>query len=119
MIYEYQKQDTLYILSHEQSLEIGKRSPEFIGRDPTLLVYDRLATDESKKNRFRGFRLNLGILRNPEQAISRLQDFVRFVAEHRHVIDLQREVQREMHKEGFEGFVKILREGFEASIEMV
>ena len=43
LIYEYQKQDSLYLLTPEQSVEILKRAPDFIGHDPTILVYDLCA----------------------------------------------------------------------------
>ena len=110
LIYQYQKQDTLYLLSHEQSVEILKRAPDLIGRDPALLVYDLYhARDEPSRN-YRGFRLNLGLLRSPEQALSRLQDFVRFIASHRTASHLDLEIKRELHREGLKGVVKILRD---------
>ena len=43
LLYKYQSQDSLYLLTPEQSVEILKRSPEFIGHDPTILVYDLYA----------------------------------------------------------------------------
>ena len=33
-----------------------------------------------KTRGYRGFRLNLGLIKNPEQALARLQEFLRFVA---------------------------------------
>jgi hypothetical protein len=119
LIYQFQKQDTLYILSHEQSVEIVKRAPELIGHDPTILVYDLFAPRAGDGGIFRGFRLNLGLLRSPEQALARLQEFVRFIAAHRGALHLHHEVRREMHREGVDGMIKILREGFEATIELV
>jgi hypothetical protein len=118
LIFEFQRQDTLYLLSREQSIEIGRRFHEFIGHDPTILVYDQFAP-QSTPGSFRGFRLNLGLIRRPEQALSRLQEFVRFLAEHRTAVNLDREVKRQMHREGFEGLVKIVRGGLEAGIELV
>jgi hypothetical protein len=119
LIYRLQQQDTLYILSPEQSVEIVRRAPELIGHDPTILVYDLFARRDDAHCNFRGFRLNLGLLRNPEQALARLQEFARFVLEHRSAMDLDREVRREMHREGIDGAVRILREGLEASIELI
>jgi hypothetical protein len=49
-------------------------------------------------------------MRNAEQALSRLQEFIRFVASNRAAVDLDREVRRELHREGVEGIVKLLRE---------
>ncbi len=34
-------------------------------------------------------------------------------------MNLDREVRRQMHREGFEGLVKIIRGGLEAGIELV
>jgi hypothetical protein len=110
LIYEYQRQDSLYLLSSEQSIEILKRSPELIGHDPTVVVYDLYAPDEGKERKFRGFRLNLGRFKHAEQAMSRLQDFVRFINLHRTASCLECEVKRELHREGLTGMVKILRE---------
>jgi hypothetical protein len=119
LIYQFQSQDSLYLLSHEQSVEILKRAPELIGHDPTILVYDLYGSGRKESRNYRGFRLNLGLMRNPEQALARLQEFVRFALSHRSAECLDREVRREMHREGVDGVVKILREGLEASIEMV
>jgi hypothetical protein len=118
LIYEFQRQDTLYLLTREQSVEIGRRFHDFIGHDPTILVYDRFAPRTSTLG-YRGFRLNLGLIRRPEQALSRLQEFVRFLAEHRSAVDLDREVKRQMHREGMEGLIKIIRDGFETGVELV
>ena len=119
LIHEYQSQDVLYILTHQQSVAALKHSPSLIGKDPTLLVYDLFARDESAVGNYRGFRLNLGVMRNPEQALSRLQEFVRFVHEHRAADRLEHEVRREMHREGLNGMLKILGESLETGIELV
>jgi hypothetical protein len=105
LIYEYQKQDSLYLLTHRQSVEVLKRETDLIGHDPTIIFYDRYGSGN-----YRGFRLNLGLLRNAEQALSRLQEFIRFVAANRAAEHLERCVRRELHREGVEGIVKLLRE---------
>ena len=43
LIFEFQRQDTLYLLSREQSIELGRRFHELIGHDPMILVYDDFA----------------------------------------------------------------------------
>jgi hypothetical protein len=112
----YHEHDSLYILTPAQSAEILKRDPVLIGCDPTIIVYDLYGCNRSKPGGYRGFRLNLGLIRHPEQAMARLQEFVRFVAMHRCAERLDREVRRELHREGIEGIVKILRE---TSVEML
>ena len=100
----------LFVLSADQSVEILGHLPEAIGHDPMILVYDLYAPNPSRRSNYKGFRLSLGLLRHPEQAIARLQEFVRFIVVHRQSARLDREVRRELHREGFEGMIKILRE---------
>jgi len=116
LFYEYQKHESLYLLSPEQSIEILKRSPEYIGRDPILLVYDLCAPPGRKHRNYHGFRLSLGRFKHPEQALSRVQEFLRFLIAHRSSAALDVEVRRELHREGAQGMIKILRE---ASTELL
>jgi hypothetical protein len=110
LIYEYQSQDSLYILTPEQSVEILKHAPEFIGHDPTIVVYDLFASQERKHRTYRGFRLNLGRFKSAEQALSRLQEFLRFIIQHRTALSLDSEVRRELHREGVQGMIQVLRD---------
>ena len=82
----FEKQDSFYILSPEQSIELLKRAPQLIGHDPIMLVYDLYAPPNRKSRGFRGFRLNLGLIKHPEQALARLQEFLRFVAINRSAV---------------------------------
>jgi hypothetical protein len=72
LLYQYQQQESLYLLTPEQSVEILKRAPEFIGHDPTVLVYDLCAPAGRKHRNYHGFHLSLGRFKSPEQALSRL-----------------------------------------------
>jgi hypothetical protein len=102
--------DSLYILDRQQSLEVLRLIPELIGKDPVILVYDLYSGNESHKNRYRGFRLCLGLFRHGEQALAKLQEFLRFVAEHRTAHCLEAEVRRVLHREGLDGMIKVLSE---------
>jgi len=122
LIHEFHPQDPLYVLTREQSIKVLKTAPEHIGLDPILIVYDLHAPPEiagGKAERYRGFRLNLGLLKNPDQALHKLQQFLRFISCHRTSQRLDHEVQRELHKEGLSNMVRILREASEASIELI
>jgi hypothetical protein len=122
LIHEFHPQDPIYVLSREQSIRVLKNAPEHIGLDPILIVYDLLAPTNlsgKKAERYRGFRLNLGLLKHPEQALHKLQQFLRFISCHRTSDRLDIEVQRELHKEGLGNMVRILREASEASIELI
>jgi hypothetical protein len=105
-----EKKEAMYILSQEQSFEIIKGAPHLIGHDPIILVYDHYAHPDRKTCGYRGFRLNLGLIKQPEQALARLQEFLRFVAINRDAVHLQTVVRRELYREGFDGLIKILRE---------
>ena len=109
-LHHHNPKDLLFNLTPEQSVELIRHAPYEIGHDPVILVYDLYASDEKKVNKFKGFRLALGLMRNPEQAMARLQEFFRFLVIHRASENLDREIRRELHREGVEGMVKILRE---------
>jgi hypothetical protein len=102
--------DEMYILTQDQSCALIKSVPRLIGHDPIILVYDLHPPPERKTRGYRGFRLNLGLIKKPEQALARLQEFFRFIAMNRSAVHLQREVSRELYREGFDGLIKILRE---------
>ena len=100
----------LFMLDADQSVEILRHLPEAIGHDPMILVYDLYKPHTARQTNYKGFRLSLGLLRHPEQAQARLHEFVRFIVVHRQSERLDREVRRELHREGVEGMIKILRE---------
>jgi hypothetical protein len=103
-------QDSLYQLTTEQSIEVLRHDPRLIGTDPIILVYDCYGSTRRKAGRYRGFRLSLGKMRHGEQAMARLQELVRFISMHRTAENLDREVRRELHREGIDGMVRILRD---------
>ena len=109
-------QDSFYILSRDQSVELIKRAPHLIGHDPIILVYDVRAPADRQSRGYHGFRLNLGLIKRPEQALMRLQEFLRFILLNRTVVRLDRSIRRELYREGLNGMVKILRD---ASTELL
>ncbi len=109
-IHQLHPQDSLYILDRHQSLEVIRLLPELIGKDPVLLVYDLYSGNQTHTNRYRGFRLCLGLFRHGEQAMAKLQEFLRFIAEHRTAQSLESEVRRVLHREGLDGMIKVLTE---------
>ncbi len=122
LFHEYHPQDPVYILSREQSIRILKKAPEHIGRDPMVVVYDiyrPFGVKSKEKANYHGFRLNLGIIKNPVQALAKLQEFLKFVAKNRMADCLSYEVERELHREGLGNVVKLMREASEASLELL
>jgi hypothetical protein len=109
-IFQFEKQDAFYLLSPEQSVEIIRKAPHLIGHDPIMLVYDHYAPSGRKSRGYRGFRLNLGLIKHPEQALARLQEFLRFIAINRTAVPMDRAIRRELYREGLDGVIKILRE---------
>jgi hypothetical protein len=122
LFHAYHPKDPLYILTRDQSIRVLQRSPEHIGLDPIILVYDLhspAAASGERGGNYRGFRLNLGLFKNPQQALQRLQHFIRFIAVNRSSDRLLAEVRREMHQEGLENIVKIIGEASEHSLELL
>jgi hypothetical protein len=116
LFFSFESQDSFYILSSEQSIEIIRGAPHLIGNDPIILAYDVRAPDDRKSRGYHGFRLNLGLIKHPEQAVARLQEFLRFIALNRTAIRLDRSIKRELYREGLDGMIKILRD---TSIELL
>jgi hypothetical protein len=115
-MFGFQKDDAFYVLSAEQSVEILRRAPRLIGHDPIIVVYDLQPPPNRRSRGYRGFRLNLGLVKQPQQALARLQEFLRFIALNRSTVCLDQAIRRELYREGFDGMVKILRE---ASTELI
>ncbi len=109
-LHHHSPKDQLFILTPEQSVEVLRQAPYEIGHDPVILVYDLYSRDVGKARNYKGFRLALGMIRHPEQAMARLQEFFRFLVMNRQSEHLDREIRRSLHREGFEGMIKILHE---------
>jgi hypothetical protein len=110
LLHNHNPHDQLFILTPEQSVEVLRFAPYEIGHDPLVLVYDLYAPNKEAANSYKGFRLALGMLKHPEQAMVRLQEFFRFIVMHRHSTCLERDIRRELHREGIDGMIKVLRE---------
>ena len=110
LLHHHNPKDSLYVLTPEQSVEVLRNAPYEIGHDPIILVYDLYASNSKHAKNYKGFRLALGLIRHPDQAMARLQEFFRFLVVHRHSTDLDLEIRRSLHREGFAGMIKVLRE---------
>jgi hypothetical protein len=107
LIRDLQKDDPIYVLSREKSVEFMRRHGSRIGRDPIIAVHDMQALGRGGTVGFHGFRLSLGLLRTPEQALMGLQAFARFMVEHRHSTDLEADIRARLRREGFTGAIEI------------
>ena len=108
LICDLQKEDPIYVLSREQSIEFIRRHQDRIGREPLIAVHDLTAMSESGTTDFHGFRLDLGLMRTPQQALLALQHFVRFVSTHRQSNDLEAEIRTDLRREGLAGAIDII-----------
>ena len=107
LIRDLQKDDPIYVLSREKSVEFMRRHGSRIGRDPIIAVHDMQALGKDGTVGFHGFRLSLGLLRTPEQALMGLQAFARFLVEHRNSADLEADIRARLRREGFTGAIEI------------
>ena len=110
MIREFENHDPMYVLSREQSIEIIRANPDLIGKDPILLVHDLQAKGGRGASGYHGFRLCLGVIKNAEQALFAMQEFLRFIADHRNSRNIEKDMQRKLHREGMEGAIEVIRE---------
>jgi hypothetical protein len=107
LIRDLQKDDPIYVLSREKSIEFMRRYGSRIGRDPIIAVHDMQALNKGGTTGFHGFRLSLGLLRTAEQALMGLQAFARFLVEHRHSADLEADIRARLRREGLSGAIEI------------
>jgi hypothetical protein len=108
LIRDLQKEDPIYVLSKEQSIEFMRHHRDRIGREPIIAVHDLAAMGESGTTDFHGFRLHLGLMRTPQQALLALQNFTRFLSTHRHSADLEAEIRTDLRREGLAGAIEII-----------
>ena len=107
LIRDLQKDDPIYVLDREKSVEFMRRHGSRIGRDPIIAVHDMQALNKGGTASFHGFRLSLGLLRTPQHALMGLQAFARFLVEHRHSADLEADIRARLRREGFSGAIEI------------
>ena len=108
LIRNLQKDDPIYVLSREQSIAFQRHHASRIGRDPIIAVHDMEALDKGGTVGFHGFRLSLGLLRTPQQALLGLQAFVRFLVTHRRSTDLEADIRANLCREGLMGAIEII-----------
>jgi hypothetical protein len=113
MIHEFRNSDPLYVLTGEQSIQLLRKYPDLIGKDPILCVHDLHAQGGRGPAGYHGFRLCLGTLHQPAKALNALQEFLRFVTAHRHSPNIEQDIRRRLHRQGMEGAIEVIRESAE------
>jgi len=108
MLRNLAKNDPIYVLSREKSIEFILGHPSLLGKGPAIVVHDLAALREGGTGSFHGFRLHLGLMRSEEQALLALELFTRFLATHRQSTDLEAEIRRDLRREGIIGAIEII-----------
>ncbi|MGD9647949.1 MAG: hypothetical protein AB7U73_19715 [Pirellulales bacterium] len=109
LIEHYLERQNLYLLSTEQSREMLKTHPYYLGSDPIFLVVDREAYSVRAKEGY-GFRLNLGVMKDAESAIALLRWGIQVVCDQQTARHVTQVVRRTARKEGVEGAIEIIAE---------
>lgn len=109
MIVEFQNNDPLFVLTREQSADLIRRNPHFIGKDPILLARDLNAVNLEGRPEYHGFHLNLGVIKQPAKALAALQEFLAFLAIHRHSPDIEVDIREKLHRDGLKGAIEVIR----------
>ena len=108
MLRDLAKNDPIYVLSREKSIEFILSQPSLLGKGPAIVVHDLAALREGGAAGFHGFRLHLGLMRSEEQALMALELFTRFLATHRRSFDLEADIRRNLRREGIIGAIEII-----------
>ena len=111
VIRDLQKEDPIYVLDRETSIDFIRRQATLIGKDPIIVVHDMRVMRDHGSDGFHGFRLHLGVIRRPEQALMAIQAFASFLSAHRNAKDLEANIRTKLRQEGITGAIEILLHG--------
>ncbi|BBL74398.1 hypothetical protein [Methylomagnum ishizawai] len=117
MILQFQNDDPLFVLTREQSTDLIRRNPHFIGKDPILLARDLNAVNQAGRPEYHGFHLNLGVIKHPSKALAALQEFLAFLAIHRQSPNIEVDIREKLHRDGIKGAIEVIRTGTEIMIQ--
>jgi hypothetical protein len=99
----------LFVLNEQQVRDYVKLHPTLVASVPILMVIDRVAASQNLKTGY-GFRLCLGVIKNPETAVSLLKWGVQLALMSRADL-ITRAVRKSGHKESLAGMIELLGEG--------
>jgi len=108
MLRKLARNDPIYVLSREKSIEFILSQPSLLGKGPAIVVHDLTALREGGATSFHGFQLHLGLMHSEEQALLALEMFTRFLATHRRSVDLEADVRSNLRREGIIGAIEII-----------
>jgi len=105
----YLTEHNLYILSPEQSIAFLKEHPYYIGRDPIIVVVDKMARTLNNPEGF-GTQLELGPIEDPHRIEGLIKMFVSIVNDKEKILEIAQTFRKYYHKEGIEGAIDIIME---------
>jgi len=111
LVKSYLKEHNLFVLSQEYSLEVLRNHPELIGKDPVIMVVDRLARKLKNPHGF-GARVMLGQVHLESHVFKLIKMFLRIVNTHEQALDIAHTFQEHNYKEGVKGALDIIIESF-------
>lgn len=104
-----------HILNEEQAHEYQKQHFSLVSAVPILIVVDREAASLNLKTGY-GFRLCLGVMKNPETAVSLFKWGIQLALMPR-IERITKAVRETGHRESFEGLINLLGEGTSHLVE--
>jgi hypothetical protein len=110
LIRALQPESPIYFLGRERSIDLMRRYPVLVGKDPIIRVHCEVERRHRKPG-FHGFRLHLGLLRQPDKALLALQNFAKFISMHKNSVDMEADMRRRLRREGLRGAFEIVLEG--------
>ncbi len=110
LLRDLQRETPIYLLGRERSIDLLRRYPALVGKDPIIRVHSEVLRKHRPPG-FHGFRLHLGLLKEHDQALSALQKFVRFIGVHRDFRDLEMDMRKKLRLEGLQGAFEIIAHG--------
>jgi hypothetical protein len=108
------REDPIYVLDRESSVQAMRRHNHLIGRDPLITVVDTRAPKHGS-GQPHGFHLSLGLIREERGVLQSLQTFSRFLASHRDCADIDAVVRKVFRREGIAGAITVVMGGGESA----
>jgi hypothetical protein len=117
LLRELQRETPIYLLGRERSIDLLRRFPVLVGKDPIIRVHCEVLRKHRPPG-FHGFRLHLGLLKESDKALAALQKFVRFICVHRDSQDLEDDMRKKLRLEGLQGAFEIIAHGDAHSVSI-
>ena len=104
---QYLSSHNLHVLSEESSIKFLKEFPQYVGRDPLLVVVDPLARKMQNPQGF-GAVVALGHIDSESRIEALIKMFLRLVRSHRGTLDIAHSFRDQNHKRGVKGAADII-----------